>query len=134
MTYSLMCSLRPKARGIRKVGKLLGGAFEATGERLHDFNCNLRVLLHEGLQIGAVVFDHPRRCACFDRTSPRAAQNIADFAENGAGVDEHVEHDVVFIDLDGSFFQNIEAFALFALFKNGLADSVFLDRLHTWYH
>ncbi len=91
------------------------------------------MLLYEGGEVGAIVSKDACLRARFDCAGPGRAEDVANLAEYGSGVDEHIEHDVVLVDFDGPFFQNVEAFALASLLEDRLAGSKLFNGLHAEY-
>ena len=65
------------------------------------------------------------------RAGAPVAENVSNFSEDSARVDQDVEHDAVFIDFPRPFFQNTEILTFSALFEYGFADSLCLGTLHS---
>jgi len=94
----------PDGGDVGHVGQLLCGAFEAAGEGLKNFDRDFGVFANYIFHITSVVFCDDGGGACFDCAAAWLTEDVAHFAKNGAGIHEHVEHDVVFVDFDDSFF------------------------------
>lgn len=98
---------------------------QPTGKCFQHSAGHLRVFAGEAGQVAAVVFSY---CSGGPRLHARGAglaQYGAQLAEDCAGVHQNIEHDPVFDDFDGTFFEHVEGSTVVTLFDDGRSDFIF---------
>lgn len=122
---------RPDRRYAGDICQLLRGAFQTTGERFENLNRDFRFLPDDALHVFAFIFGDRGGGAGFDCAGARLTEYVAHLSKDRAGKHEDVEQQVVFINLDGAFFQNEKARAFVTLANDGCADAKFLSLIHS---
>ena len=122
---------RPDRRYAGDICQLLRGAFQATGERFENLNRDFRFLPDDALHVFALIFGDRGGGAGFDCAGARLTEDVAHLSKDRAGKHEDVEQQVVFINLDGAFFQNEKARAFVTLANDRCADAKFLSLIHS---
>ena len=85
----------------------------------------------KGFDVASFIFRHSGPGAGFNRAASRFSQNVTHFAEDGAGVHQNVEQNVVFVDLNRAFLKYIETGADIILLDDSCSWVMLFLNVHT---